>query len=343
MTNTNTVYIAAIARTPIGSFNGSLASFTAVQLGSLAVKGALKKVDIKPEQVDEIYFGNVLSAGLGQNPARQVALGAGLPQTTVSTTVNKVCASSMKAVMLAAQTIQTGQADIVIAGGAESMTNVPYYLPKMRFGAKYGHQEVIDGVQKDGLTDVYNNYAMGTGLFKNEIVPVVVPGARGKPDTVISADEEVTNLNEAKLRAMRPAFKPNGGTVTAPNSSPISDGACAIILISGQKARELNIPAIKRAGLTAEQVEFYELNEAFSVVACANMKILGLTSENVNVNGGAVALGHPLGCSGARVIVTLVNVLQQKNAKIGVAGICNGGGGASAVVIERVAEDHAKL
>ncbi|KAG0288632.1 erg10, acetyl-CoA C-acetyltransferase [Linnemannia gamsii] len=404
MTNTNTVYIAAIARTPIGSFNGSLASFTAVQLGSLAVKGALKKVDIKPEQVDEIYFGNVLSAGLGQNPARQVALGAGLPQTTVSTTVNKVCASSMKAVMLAAQTIQTGQADIVIAGGAESMTNVPYYLPKMRFGAKYGHQEVIDGVQKDGLTDVYNNYAMGVaaeetaeehgvsredqddyaiqsykraqhateaGLFKNEIVPVTVPGARGKPDTVITTDDEVANLNEAKLRAMRPAFKPNGGTVTAPNSSPISDGACAIILISGQKARELNIPvlaiirgsadaerdpsrfttapslaipkAIKRAGITADQVEFYELNEAFSVVACANMKILGLTSENVNINGGAVALGHPLGCSGARVIVTLVNVLQQKNAKIGVAGICNGGGGASAVVIERVSEDHAKL
>ncbi|KAG0199252.1 erg10, acetyl-CoA C-acetyltransferase [Mortierella sp. NVP41] len=366
MTNTNTVYIAAIARTPIGSFNGSLASFSAVQLGSLAVKGALKKVDIKPEQVEEIYFGNVLSAGLGQNPARQVAIGAGLPQTTISTTVNKVCASSMKALMLAAQTIQTGQADIVIAAGAESMTNVPYYLPKMRFGAKYGHQEVVDGVQKDGLTDVYNNYAMGVAAEET-----AEEHARGKPDTLVSTDDEVSNLNEAKLRAMRPAFKPNGGTVTAPNSSPISDGAAAIVLISGQKARELNIPvlaivrgsadaerdpsrfttapslaipkAIKRAGLTADQVEFYELNEAFSVVACANMKILGLTSENVNVNGGAVAIGHPLGCSGARVIVTLVNVLQQKNAKIGVAGICNGGGGASAVVIERVSEDHAKL
>ncbi|KAF9304927.1 erg10, acetyl-CoA C-acetyltransferase [Mortierella antarctica] len=404
MTNTNTVYIAAVARTPIGSFNGSLAPFSATELGSLAIKGALKKTDIKPEQIEEVYFGNVLSAGLGQNPARQVALGAGLPQSTISTTVNKVCASSMKAVMLAAQTIQTGQADIVIAGGAESMTNVPFYLPKMRLGAKYGHQEVIDGIQKDGLTDVYNNYSMGVaaeetaeehqisreaqddfaidsykraqdataaGRFNNEIVPVVIPGARGKRDVVVSTDDEITNLNEAKLRAMRPAFKPNGGTVTAPNSSPISDGASAIILISGAKARELNIPvlalirgsadaeqgpnrfttapslaipkAIKRAGLTPDQVEFYEINEAFSVVACANMKILGLTSENVNVNGGAVALGHPLGCSGARVITTLVNVLQQRNAKIGVAGICNGGGGASAIVIERVSEDHAKL
>ncbi|KAF9184972.1 erg10, acetyl-CoA C-acetyltransferase [Haplosporangium sp. Z 767] len=398
------VYIAAVARTPLGSFNGSLASFSATELGSLAVKGALKKVDIMPEQIDELYFGNVLSAGLGQNPARQVALGAGLPHSVISTTVNKVCASSMKAVMLAAQAIQTGQADIVVAGGAESMTNVPYYLPKMRFGAKYGHQEVIDGVQKDGLTDVYNNYAMGVaaeetaeehqitrenqddfainsykraqaataaGNFKNEIVPVVVPGTRGKPDTIISTDDEVANLNEAKLRAMRPAFKPNGGTVTAPNSSPISDGGSAVILISGQKARELNIPvlalfrgsadaeqdpsrfttapalaipkAIKRAGLSHEQVDFYEINEAFSVVACANMKILGLTSDNVNVNGGAVALGHPLGCSGARVITTLVNVLEQRSAKVGVAAICNGGGGASAVVIERVSADHAKL
>ncbi|KAF9416133.1 erg10, acetyl-CoA C-acetyltransferase, partial [Podila epigama] len=339
-----------------------------------------------------------------QNPARQVALGAGLPQTTISTTVNKVCASSMKAVMLAAQTIQTGQADIVIAAGAESMTNTPYYLPKMRFGAKYGHQEVVDGVQKDGLTDVYNNYSMGVaaeetaeeyqisreaqddfaiasykraqaateaGRFDNEIVPVVIPGTRGKPDVVVSTDDEINNLNEAKLRAMRPAFKANGGTVTAPNSSPISDGASAVILISGSKARELNIPvlalirgsadaeqppsrfttapslaipkAIKRAGLMQDQVDFYEINEAFSVVACANMKILGLNSENVNVNGGAVALGHPLGCSGARVIVTLVNVLQQRDAKIGVAAICNGGGGASAIVIERVNKDHAKL
>ncbi|KAF8978873.1 erg10, acetyl-CoA C-acetyltransferase [Entomortierella lignicola] len=400
----NSVYIAAVARTPIGSFNGSLASFSATDLGVIAVKGALQKVNISPEQVEELYFGNVLSAGLGQNPARQVALGAGLPKSTISTTVNKVCASSMKAVMLAAQTIQTGQADIVIAGGAESMTNVPYYLPKMRFGAKYGHQEVVDGVQKDGLTDVYNNYSMGVaadetadehqitreaqddfainsykraqaateaGRFKDEIVPVTIPGARGKPDTVVTTDDEVSNLNEAKLRAMRPAFKPNGGTVTAPNSSPISDGACAIVLISGQKARELNIPvlalirgsadaeqdpsrfttapalaipkALQRAGLSAGQVDFYEINEAFSVVACANMKILGLNSDNVNVNGGAVAIGHPLGCSGARVIATLVSVLQQRNAKIGVAGICNGGGGASAVVIERVSEDHAKL
>ncbi|GJJ75168.1 acetyl-CoA C-acetyltransferase [Entomortierella parvispora] len=404
MTNSNSVYIAAVARTPLGSFNGALASFSATELGSLVIKGALKKTNIQPEQVEELYFGNVLSAGLGQNPARQVALGAGLPKSTISTTVNKVCASSMKAVMLAAQAIQTGQADIIIAAGAESMTNVPYYLPKMRFGSKYGHQTALDGVQKDGLTDVYNDYSMGNaaeetaeehgisreaqddfavnsykraqaategGLFKNEIVPVVVPGARGKPDTIISTDDEVSIFNEAKLRAVRPAFKPNGGTVTAANSSPLSDGASAVILISGQKARELNIPvlalirgyadaeqdpsrfttapalaipkAIKRAGLTAEQVDFYEINEAFAVVACANMKILGLTSDNVNVNGGAVALGHPLGCSGARVITTLVNVLQQKNAKIGVAAICNGGGGASAVTIELVNEDHAKL
>ncbi|KAG0297572.1 erg10, acetyl-CoA C-acetyltransferase [Dissophora globulifera] len=404
MSGLNTVYIAAVARTPIGSFNGSLSSLSAIELGSIAVKGVLAKVDIKPEQVEEIYFGNVMSAGLGQNPARQVAIKSGLSNSIVSTTVNKVCASSMKAVMLGAQTIQTGQADIVIAAGAESMTNVPYYLPKMRFGAKYGNQEIVDGIQKDGLTDVYNNYAMGVaadetadeheisreaqddfainsykraqaateaGRFKGEIVPVVIPGARGKPDTVVETDDEITNLNEAKLRAMRPAFKPNGGTVTAPNSSPISDGGVAIVLISGQKARELNIPvlalirgsadaerepsrfttapslaipkALKRAGLEAEQVDFYEINEAFSVVACANMKILGLTADNVNVNGGAVALGHPLGCSGARVIATLVNVLQQRNAKIGVAGICNGGGGASAVVIERVSEDHAKL
>ncbi|KAG0311805.1 erg10, acetyl-CoA C-acetyltransferase [Dissophora globulifera] len=404
MSGLNTVYIAAVARTPIGSFNGSLASLSAIELGSIAVKGVLAKVDIKPEQVEEIYFGNVMSAGLGQNPARQVAIKSGLSKSIVSTTVNKVCASSMKAVMLGAQTIQTGQADIVIAAGAESMTNVPYYLPKMRFGAKYGNQEIVDGIQKDGLTDVYNNYAMGVaadetadeheisreaqddfainsykraqaateaGRFKGEIVPVVIPGARGKPDTVVETDDEITNLNEAKLRAMRPAFKPNGGTVTAPNSSPISDGGVAIVLISGQKARELNIPvlalirgsadaerepsrfttapslaipkALKRAGLEADQVDFYEINEAFSVVACANMKILGLTADNVNVNGGAVALGHPLGCSGARVIATLVNVLQQRNAKIGVAGICNGGGGASAVVIERVSEDHAKL
>ncbi|KAG0340414.1 erg10, acetyl-CoA C-acetyltransferase [Podila humilis] len=404
MTNSHAVYIAAVARTPIGSFSGSLAPFTATELGALAVKGALKKTSIQPEQVDELFFGNVLSAGLGQNPARQVAIGSGLPKTTISTTVNKVCASSMKAVMLAAQTIQTGQADIVIAAGAESMSNTPYYLPKMRFGAKYGHQEVLDGVQKDGLTDVYYNYSMGVaaeetadeyqitreaqddfavdsykraqaataaGRFNNEIIPVVIPGTRGKPDTIVTTDDEIVNLNEAKLRAMRSAFRATGGTVTAPNSSPISDGACALVLISGAKARELNIPvlalirgsadaeqdpsrfttapslaipkAIKRAGLTPEQVEFYEINEAFSVVACANMKILGLTSENVNVNGGAVAMGHPLGCSGGRVIVTLVNVLQQRDAKIGVAGICNGGGGASAVVIERVSEDHAKL
>ncbi|KAF9433980.1 erg10, acetyl-CoA C-acetyltransferase [Entomortierella beljakovae] len=400
----DSVYIAAVARTPMGSFNGSLAPFSAIQLGTVAVKGALQRANIQPDQVDEIILGNVLSAGLGQNPARQVAIASGLPQSTIATTVNKVCASSMKAVMLAAQTIQTGNADIIIAAGSESMTNVPYYLPKMRFGAKYGNGEVLDGIQKDGLTDVYNNYVMGVaadetadehqisreaqddfaissykraqaateaGRFKDEIVPVTIPGARGKPDTVVSIDEGAGNLNEAKLRSMRPAFKPNGGTVTAPNSSPLSDGACALVLISGKKARELNIPvlalirgfadaeqdparfttapalaipkAIKRAGLTAEQVEFYELNEAFSVVACANMKILGLSPDNVNVNGGAVALGHPLGCSGGRVIVTLVNVLSQNNAKIGVAGICNGGGGASAVVIERVAEDHARL
>ncbi|KAF9971431.1 erg10, acetyl-CoA C-acetyltransferase [Actinomortierella ambigua] len=405
MTANNSVYIAAVARTPIGSFNGQLASLSATKLGSIAVEGALKKAGVSPELVEEIYFGNVLSANLGQNPARQVALGAGLPQSVISTTVNKVCASSMKAVMLAAQSIQLGQADIIVAAGAESMSNVPYYLPKMRFGSKYGHQEVVDGLQKDGLTDVYNNYSMGNaaeetaeeegftredqdnfaidsykraqaateqGLFQSEIVPVVIPGTRGQPDKVITTDEEIKTLNEAKLRTVRPAFKPNGGTVTAGNSSPLSDGAAAIVLISGAKARELGIPvialvrgygdaehrperfttapslavpkALKHANVSLDQVDFYEINEAFAVVALANMKKLGVpNSSNVNIFGGAVALGHPLGCSGARVIATLVNVLHHRNGKIGVAGICNGGGGASAVVIERVPESEARL
>ncbi|KAG0173447.1 erg10, acetyl-CoA C-acetyltransferase [Apophysomyces sp. BC1034] len=391
------VYISAVSRTPLGGFNGSLASLPATKLGSIAIESAIKKINLPAEAVEEVFFGCVLSANLGQNPARQAAIGAGLKDTTIATTVNKVCASAMKAVMLGAQSITLGNADIIVAGGMESMSNTPYYLPKQRFGSTYGHTEVVDGVLKDGLTDVYNDYAMGVaaeecateygitreqqddfaiesykraqaafaaGHYKDEIVPVTVSGGRGKPDRVIEQDDEVVKLNEEKLRAVRPAFQPKNGTVTAPNSSPLSDGAAAIVLVSKEAAEKYNLPliakirgwadaaqaparfttspslalpkAIKHAGLTSDDIEFYEINEAFSVVACANAKILNLPADKVNVWGGAVAMGHPLGCSGARVIVTLASVLKQKGAKYGAAGICNGGGGASAVVIERL-------
>ncbi|CAG8760023.1 7762_t:CDS:2, partial [Dentiscutata erythropus] len=336
------VYIAAVARTPLGGFNA-----------------ALKKANIDPSKVEEVIFGNVLSANLGQNPARQVALGAGIPNTVVATTVNKVCASAMKAVILGAQTIITGCADIVVAGGCESMTNTPYYVPKARFGSKYGDQTLVDGIVKDGLTDVYNNYLMGMaaeecaadhsisreeqddyaiysyqraqaafadGHYVDEIVPVTISGGKGKPDKVITQDDEITNLNADKLRAVRPAFKSENGTVTAPNSSPLSDGAAAIVLISGEKARELGVKlvakisgwgdaaqspskftttpslaipkALKHAGnIPIDRVDYFEINEAFSVVALANIKLLNLSKEKVNVFGGAVAMGHPLGCS----------------------------------------------
>ncbi|KAI8150096.1 Thiolase, N-terminal domain-containing protein [Fennellomyces sp. T-0311] len=391
------VFITAVSRTPLGGFNGSLASLSATKLGSIAIEAALKKVNLPAEAVEEVIFGCVLSANLGQNPARQAALGAGLKDTTVATTVNKVCASGMKAVALAAQSIVLGNADIIVAGGMESMTNTPYYLPKQRFGSTYGHQEVVDGVLKDGLTDVYNDYPMGmaaeecaerygitreqqddyavesykraqaafaAGYYKDEIVPVTVSGGRGKPDRVIDTDDEINKFNEAKLRAVRPAFKPKDGTVTAPNASPLSDGAAAVVLVSREAAEKYKLPliakvsgwadaaqapnlftdspaiaipkAIKHAGLKQEDIEYYEINEAFSVVACANVKLLNISTDKVNIFGGAVAMGHPLGCSGARIVATLLSVLKQKNAKYGAAGVCNGGGGASALVIERL-------
>ena len=342
-----------------------------------------------------MFFGNVLSANLGQNPARQCALKGGLSESVVATTLNKVCASGTKAIILGAQTIMTGCADIVVAGGAESMSNAPHYLPVLRNGAKYGDQTLVDGVLKDGLTDAYgkkehmglagelcaqtheitreqqDEYAIASytkaqkatadGLFKNEIVPVEISGGRGKPNVIVDKDDEVKNLNVDKLKAMRPAFVPTG-TITAPNAAPINDGASALVLVSEAKLKELGLKplakiigwgdaahapnkfttapalaipkALKHAKIEASQVDFYEINEAFSVVALANMKLLGLDGHNVNVKGGSVAIGHPLGCSGARIVTTLVNVLKDNNGKIGVAGICNGGGGASALVIE---------
>ncbi|CAG9988386.1 unnamed protein product [Clonostachys byssicola] len=395
MANLPPVYIVSAARTPIGSFLGSLSSLSATQLGSEAIKGAVQRAGIKPEDVDEVFFGNVLSAGLGQGPARQAALGAGLPQKTIATTVNKVCASSLKAIILGAQNIMLGTSSVVVAAGAESMSNTPHYLPNLRNGAKYGDQTLVDGVLKDGLTDSFkkehmglqgelcasdnsfsredqDNYAIESykkaqaateaGLFK-EIVPVEVPGGRGKPNVVVDKDDEVKNLNESKLRDIRPAFKPDG-TITAPNAAPINDGGAAVVLVSEAKLKELNLKpiakilgwgdaereperftvapalaipkAIKHAGLTDKDVDFYEINEAFSVVALANVKHLGLNPEKVNVFGGSVAIGHPLGASGARIVTTLTTVLKEKNAKIGVAGICNGGGGASALVIENL-------
>ncbi|KAJ3328264.1 erg10, acetyl-CoA C-acetyltransferase, partial [Blyttiomyces sp. JEL0837] len=357
---------------------------------------AVAKANIKAEDVDEVIFGNVLTAGEGQNPARQAALGAGLPNSVPCTTVNKVCASGMKALALGSQAILCGSADVIVVGGMESMSNVPYYLPKQRWGSKYGNQEIVDGIVKDGLFDVYNETLMGNcaevcakehgitraeqddfaigsykkaqaatnnGYFADEIVPVEIPGARGKPGKIVNTDDEVTNLNEEKLRAVKPAFVTDGtGTVTAPNSSTLSDGAAALILVSKAKLQELSLTpiatvrgfadaaiepvkfttapavaipkALKRANVTVDQIDSFELNEAFSVVGIANSRLLGLSEEKVNRFGGAVSIGHPLGCSGARVIVTLLNVLKKTGGKLGCAGICNGGGGASAVVVE---------
>lgn len=392
------VYIVSAARTPIGSFLGSLSSLTAIQLGSHAIKAAVERVpEIKPEDVEEVFFGNVLSANLGQAPARQCAINAGLSDTVPCTTVNKVCASSLKAIILGAQTIITGNASIVVAGGAESMSNTPHYLPNLRTGVKYGDGGLVDGVQQDGLRDAYgkkelmgmqgelcanehgitrkdqDEYAIKTyqkaqaateaGLF-TEIAPIEVSAGRGKPPVQITHDEEVKNLNIEKLKAARTVFVPKDGTVTAANASPINDGAAAVVLVSEAKLKELGIKplakilgwgdaardparftiapalaipkAIQHAGIKPEDVDYYEINEAFSVVALANIKILGLDAEKVNVFGGSVAIGHPLGASGARIVTTLTSVLREKKGKIGVAGICNGGGGASALVIENL-------
>ncbi|KAF4548274.1 Acetyl-CoA acetyltransferase-like protein 2 [Elsinoe fawcettii] len=389
------VYIVSAARTPTGMFLGSLSSLSAPQLGAHAIKAAVERAGIKPEQVEEVVFGNVLSANLGQNPARQCALGAALAESTVCTTINKVCASSIKALIFGAQTILTGNADIVVAGGAESMSNTPHYLPNLRTGAKFGDQPLVDGVLKDGLTDAYKKEHMGlqgeecasdhgfdresqdeycirsykkaqaaqeAGWFGAEIAPVEVSGGRGKPSIIVDKDDEPKNFNESKTKSLKPAFKPNGGTVTAANASPLSDGAAALVLVSETKLKELGLKpigkilgwgdaaqnpskfttapalaipkALKHAGVEQSAVDAFEINEAFSVVALANMKLLNLNEDKVNVHGGAVALGHPLGASGARIVTTLLGVLREKKGKIGCAGICNGGGGASAIVIE---------
>ncbi|PVI08087.1 acetyl-CoA acetyltransferase IB [Periconia macrospinosa] len=389
------VYIVSAARTPTGQFLGSLSSLSAVQLGSHAIKAAVERAGVKPEDVQEVFVGNVLSANLGQNPARQCAIGAGLPESTVATTVNKVCASSIKALIIGAQTIITGNADIVVAAGTESMSNTPHYLPVLRNGAKFGDQSLIDGVLKDGLTDAYKKEHMGVqgeecaddhsfnreqqddycirsykkaiaaqeaGWFKEEIAPVEVSGGRGKPNKVIDRDDEPNNFNEAKTRTLRPSFKPKDGTVTAANASPLSDGAAALVLASEAAVKEHNLKpiakilgwgdaeqnpskfttapalaipkALKHAKIEQTSVDAFEINEAFSVVALANMKILGISEDKVNVHGGAVALGHALGASGARITTTLLGVLREKKGKIGCAGICNGGGGASAIVVE---------
>ncbi|KAK6918715.1 Thiolase, N-terminal, partial [Dillenia turbinata] len=391
--NPRDVCIVGVARTPIGGFLGTLSSLPATKLGSIAIECALKRANVDPALVQEVFFGNVLSANLGQAPARQAALGAGIPNSVVCTTVNKVCASGMKATMLAAQSIQLGINDVVVAGGMESMSNVPKYLAEARKGSRLGHDSLVDGMLKDGLWDVYNDYGMGacaelcadqhsitrdeqdsyaimsfergiaaqdSGVFAWEMVPVEVSGGRGKPSTVVDKDEGLGKFDAAKLRKLRPSFKENGGSVTAGNASSISDGAAALVLVSGEKALKLGLKviakirgyadaaqapelfttapalaipkAISNAGLEASQIDYCEINEAFAVVALANQKLLGLNSDKVNVHGGAVSLGHPLGCSGARILVTLLGVLRQKNGKFGVGGVCNGGGGASALV-----------
>jgi acetyl-CoA C-acetyltransferase len=388
------VVIVSALRTPIGSFGGSLSGFTATQLGGFAIKAAVAQSGIQPEDIQEVFMGNVLSAGLGQAPATQAAKFAGLPDMP-ATTINKVCASGTKAIMLAAQSIALGENDIVVAGGMESMSNVPYYLDKARTGYRLGHAQMIDGLVKDGLWDVYNDYHMGSaaelcaatceitreeqdtyaagsykraqsaiesGKFTTEIIPVEVTDRKGNT-TIVDKDEDPYTVNFDKMPGLKPVFKKDG-TITAANASALNDGAAALVLMSAEKAAELGLKplariigyadaqqspewfttapskaiplALKRAGKNIDEVDFFEINEAFSVVSLANNKELGLSEELVNVNGGAVAMGHPLGASGARIMVTLISVLKQNNGKIGVAGICNGGGGASAVVIENL-------
>lgn len=389
------VYIVSAVRTPMGSWGGSLKDLSATQLGSVAIKGAIEKAGINASEVNEVLMGCVLQANLGQAPARQAARFAGVPDNVPCTTVNKVCASGMKAIMQGAQSIMLGDADVVVAGGMESMSNVPFYNDKLRWGSKYGNVTTIDGLAKDGLTDVYHNYAMGNaadmcavecnisredqdafaiesykrsqaaqtdGKFDNEIVPVVIPQKKGDAIT-FGKDEEPWNVKFDKIPGLKGAFTKDG-TVTAANASTMNDGAAAVVLMSKEKAEALGVKpiakikgyadaeqapewftttpsiavpkAVEKAGLKMEDINYFELNEAFSVVGLANMQKMNLKPEQVNVNGGAVSLGHPLGASGARIIVTLLNVLQQNNAKYGAAGICNGGGGASAVVVEKM-------
>jgi len=387
------VVIVSAVRTPIGSFMGGLSTVSAPRLGAVAIRGALDKIQLDANLVDEVFMGNVVQAGVGQAPARQAAIYAGLPNSVACTTVNKVCASGMKSVMLGAQAIQCGDAEIVVAGGMENMSLIPHYL-HVRNGFKFGPATMIDGMQKDGLTDAYDNKAMGVcadlcateykftredqdnfaiqsyersanawkaGKFDNEIVPVAVPQRKGDA-ILVSKDEEYTNVKLDKIPSLNAVFTKDG-SVTAANASTINDGAAAVILMSEEKALSLGLKplayirsyadaaqepkwftttpskaipkALEKAGLTLKDVDYFEFNEAFAVVGLANTKILGLDDTKVNVNGGAVSLGHPLGCSGARIIVTLLNVLEQNNGKIGAAAICNGGGGASAIVIER--------
>jgi acetyl-CoA C-acetyltransferase len=389
------VYIVSAVRTPIGSFGGILKDVPATRLGAIAIKAAVERAGIGPDQVNEVLMGCVLQANLGQAPARQAAKFAGLPDNVVCTTVNKVCASGMKAIAQGAQSILLGDSDIVVAGGMENMSSVPFYVENLRWGNKYGNTGLIDGLAKDGLTDCYNNYAMGCaadataaanhisreeqdafatesykrsqgawegGKFNEEVTPVEIPSKKGDA-VVISKDEEPWNVKFDKIASLKPAFGKEG-TVTAANASTMNDGAAAVVLMSSDKAKELNIKplaiirgyadaeqepewftttpsiavpaAVKRAGLQFSDIDFVELNEAFSVVGIVNTKKMNLDPAKVNVNGGAVSLGHPLGCSGARIIVTLINVLNQNKGKYGAAGICNGGGGASAMVIEKV-------
>ncbi|WP_409029579.1 acetyl-CoA C-acyltransferase [Gracilimonas sediminicola] len=387
------VVIVSAKRTPMGSFGGSLSSFSAPELGASAILEAVKSGGIRPDDVQEVVMGNVLSAGIGQAPARQAAMKAGLHERTPATTVNKVCASGMKSIMIAADQIRLGEADIIVAGGMESMSNVPYYLPKQRFGAKYGHVEAEDGIVKDGLWDVYNKYLMGNagdlcarecnisreeqdeyainsykraieatekGYFKDELIKIKVKDRKGNV-TEVEKDEELGKVRFEKIPELRPVFDKEG-TVTAANASSINDGAAAVLVMSADKAKELGLKplakilshssaakapewfttapadampiALKRAGLTKNDIDLFEINEAFSVVALANNQILELDPEKVNIHGGAVSIGHPLGCSGARIIVTLIHALRRTQGKYGCAGICNGGGGASSLVLE---------
>ena len=390
----NEVVIVAAVRTPIGSFGGVLSTLSATDLGAAAIRGALARAGVQPDQVQEVYMGNVVSANVGQAPAKQAALKAGLPASVPCTTINKVCASGTKAIMLAAQAIQLGQADVIVAGGMESMSNVPYYVPKARFGYKYGNAELVDGLARDGLVDVYDQCSMGvfadrtaekyaisretqdaysvrsyrraeestqSGRFSAEIVPVEVSGRKGS--VTVSEDEEYKNVIYDKIPTLKPAFGA-GGTVTAASSSPISDGASALVVMSRRKADELGLKplarilayadaeqepqwfttapikavplALERAGLTTDDIDFFEINEAFAVVPLAFSDVLKVPQKKLNVFGGAVSIGHPLGASGARIVTTLTNVLHQKNGRYGAVGICNGGGGASAIVLEKI-------